>query len=104
MRLGIYWQDVEPNPGQFDFAADDALVASTGANKMNVLAILAYSTTWSTSAPADPSDNVTHYPPRDYRERQPTTSPRWCREMQATFTTGEVWNQPDLTEFWNGMP
>ncbi len=103
VRLGIYWQDVEPNPGQFDFAADDALVASTGANKMNVLAILAYSTTWSTSAPADPSDNVTHYPPRDYRE--------WTDYVAAVVSRyagdihyWEVWNEPDLTEFWNGTP
>ena len=44
-RLGPYWQDVEPNPGQFDFHADDALMARTRANQLNVLAILAYSTT-----------------------------------------------------------
>ncbi|MBV9582221.1 MAG: hypothetical protein JO057_26860, partial [Chloroflexi bacterium] len=50
IRLGLYWQDVEPNPGQFDFQADDALIASTRANHLNVLAILAYSTDWSTSA------------------------------------------------------
>src|SRR5438132_6919027 len=25
VRLGLYWQDVEPSPGQFDFQADDAL-------------------------------------------------------------------------------
>src|SRR5437870_3321725 len=66
VRLGLYWQDVEPNPGQFDFQADDALIASTRANRLNVLAILAYSTPWNTTAPADPPDNPTHYPPRDY--------------------------------------
>ncbi len=37
VRLGIYWQDVEPDPGRFDFTADDALVASTRVNKMNML-------------------------------------------------------------------
>src|SRR6201993_5327474 len=62
VRLGLYWQDVEPNPGQFDLQADDAVIASTRTNHLNVLAILAYSTDWSTSAPADPPDNLTHYP------------------------------------------
>ena len=66
VRLGLYWQDVEPSPGQFDFQADDALIASTRATQPNVLAILAYSTTWSTGAPADSPGNLTHYPPRDY--------------------------------------
>ena len=63
VRLGLYWEDVQPNPGQFDFTADDALVASTRANQLNVLAILAYSTRWSTSAPARPPVNLTHYCP-----------------------------------------
>jgi len=43
VRLGLYWQDVEPSPGQFDFQADDALIASTRATQLNVLAILTYS-------------------------------------------------------------
>jgi O-glycosyl hydrolase len=103
VRLGLYWQDVEPNPGQFDFQADDALIASTRANQLNVLAILAYSTTWSTSAPADPPENLTHYPPRDYAE--------WADYIAAVVTRyksdvhyWEVWNEPDLAEFWNGTP
>jgi polysaccharide biosynthesis protein PslG len=103
VRLGLYWQDVEPNPGQFDFQADDAVIASTRANHLNVLAILAYSTTWSTSAPADPPDNLTHYPPRDYNE--------WANYVATVVTRykadvhyWEVWNEPDLTEFWNGTP
>jgi polysaccharide biosynthesis protein PslG len=103
VRLGLYWQDVEPNPGQFDFHADDTVIASTRANHLNVLAILAYSTDWSTSAPADPPDNLTHYPPRDNAE--------WANYVAAVVTRykahvhyWEVWNEPDLTEFWNGTP
>ncbi len=103
VRLGLYWEDVEPNPGQFDFHADDALIASTRANQLNVLAILAYSTTWSTSAPPDPPENLTHYPPRDVTE--------WARYVAAVVTRykgdvhyWEVWNEPDLAEFWNGTP
>ena len=103
VRLGIYWEDVEPNPGQYDFAADDALVASTRANQLNVLAILAYSTTWSTSAPANPPVNLTHYPPRDDFE--------WAQYVAMVVSRykddihyWEVWNEPDLADFWSGTP
>ena len=103
VRLGLYWQDVEPNPGQFDFQADDALIASTRTNHLNVLAILAYSTDWSTSAPADAAGNLTHFPPRDYAQ--------WANYVAAVVTRykadvhyWEVWNEPDLTEYWNGSP
>ena len=103
VRLGIYWQDVEPNPGQYDFSADDALVASTRANRLNALAILAYSTTWSTSAPANPPVNLTHYPPRDYFE--------WAQYVATVVSRykddihyWEVWNEPCLAEFWSGTP
>ncbi len=99
----MHWQDVEPNPGQFDFQADDALIASTRANQLNVLAILAYSTTWSTSAPSDPPGNLTHFPPRAVTD--------WAHYVAAVMTRykndvhyWEVWNEPDLAEFWNGTP
>ena len=103
VRLGIYWEDVEPNPGQFDFAADDALVASTRANQLNVLAILAYSTTWSTSAPANPPVNLTHYPPRDYFEWAEFVTNVVSR-YKDDIHYWEVWNEPDLADFWSGTP
>src|ERR1700730_2565198 len=34
VRLGLYWQDIEPSPGQFDFQADDALIASKRATPL----------------------------------------------------------------------
>jgi polysaccharide biosynthesis protein PslG len=101
VRLGIYWQAVEPNPGQYDFAADDALVASARANQLNVLAILAYSTPWSTSAPDNPPVNLTHYPPRDYREWADYVATVVSR-YKGDIHYWEVWNEPDLAEFWSG--
>src|SRR5438105_10573285 len=65
VRLGLYWQDVEPSPGQFDFQADDALIASTRATQLNVLAAI-----------------VTRY--------------------KSNVHYWEMWNEPDLAEFWNG--
>jgi hypothetical protein len=103
VRLGIYWEDVEPGPGQYDFAADDALVASTRANHLNVLAILAYSTTWSTGAPANPPSNLTHYPPRDDREWADYVA-KVVSRYKDDIHYWEVWNEPDLSEFWNGTP
>ncbi len=46
---------------------------------------------------------MTHYPPRDYRE--------WTDYVAAVVSRyagdihhWEIWNEPDLTEFWNGTP
>jgi hypothetical protein len=70
---------------------------------LKVLAILAYPTTWGTSAPADSAGSLTHYPSRDYGE--------WANYVAAIVTRyksdvhyWEVWNEPDLAEFWNGTP
>lgn len=103
VRLGIYWEDVATERGQYDFAADDVLVASTRANHLSVLAILAYSTTWSTSAPADSPLNLTHYPPRDYGEWADYVA-RVVSRYKDDIHYWEVWNEPDLAEFWNGTP
>jgi hypothetical protein len=103
VRLGFYWEDLEPNAGQYDFADDDALVADTRANHLNVLAILAYSTTWSTTAPDNPPSNLTHYPPRDDREWADYVA-KVVSRFKDDIHYWEVWNEPDLAEFWNGTP
>lgn len=68
-----------------------------------MLAIFAYSTTWSTCAPADSSGNLTHYPPRDYGEWD-NYIPAIVTRYKSGVDYWEVWNEPDLAEFCNGTP
>jgi hypothetical protein len=101
VRVGLYWQEIEPVPGQDTFDAYDALLAQARANDLNVLAILAYSAQWCTTAPTDPTWNPTHYPPLDlsmWRGYVAAVVERYKDRIHHW----EVWNEPDLPQFWSG--
>lgn len=101
-RVNVAWQIVQPvQAGPFDFSAYDTLIDAAEAEGMQVLVVLAYSTTWGTTAPRS-ATNRTHYPPR--------LDP-WLTYVRATVShfrdrvdSYEVWNEPDLTFFWQGTP
>ena len=103
VRMGLYWQEIEPVPGQYTFDGYDALLAQARANDLNVLAILAYSAQWCTTAPSDPTWNPTHYPPLDlsmWRGYVAAVVERYKGQIHHW----EVWNEPDLAQFWSGSP
>jgi Glycosyl hydrolase family 10 len=103
VRLGVYWQTVEPQPGQLDWSRSDALVAKARQQQLNVLAVLGYATWWSNRAPAGALGDPTRNPPGD--------DAAWLRYVtsvvqryQGQIHTWEVWNEPDLPHFWGGTP
>jgi hypothetical protein len=103
VRLGVYWQTIEPQPGQLDWSRYDALLQRAQQAQMNVLGVLGYATRWSNRAPADALGDLTRNPPAD--------DTAWLRYVsnvvqryQGQIHTWEVWNEPDLPHFWGGTP
>ena len=103
VRLGLYWQAIEPRPGELHWQRYDDLIATARAQRFQVLALLAYATPWATTAPPGAPGNVTHYPPSDQAA--------WLRYVTAVVSryhqdvhAWEVWNEPDFDTFWGGTP
>jgi beta-galactosidase GanA len=69
----IYWEQMEPVQGKFDFSVVDALLASARAHKVHL--VLLWFGTWKNGAP--------HYVP-EWVKRDPATYPR------VTGPTGQV--------------
>jgi hypothetical protein len=103
VRIGVYWQTVEPQPGQLDWSRYDRLIAKARNEQLNVLGVLGYATRWSYRAPTGSLGDPTRNPPGDEQA--------WLRYVSAVVTrygdavhTWEVWNEPDLPHFWSGTP
>jgi len=105
-RFGIAWARVQPQAdGAFQWAAYDAIVDRLRADGREILATLAFTTQWNTTAPPEETrlDRREHYPPRDWDA--------WGRYVFETVShyrgqvrTWEIWNEPDLRGFWSGTP
>lgn len=97
VRFHLAAATIHAGPGNFRFGETDWLVGKARAEGLQILANLAYTTNWNTTAPPEVTSIAQreHYPPRDYEE--------WGRYVFETVSRyreqvqyWEIWNEPDL--------
>jgi beta-galactosidase GanA len=88
----VYWEQMEPSPGQFDFSTVDALV--TGARQHNLRMVLLWFGTW--------KNGEAHYVP-EWIKTHPEKYPRMINErgepVQVLSANSEVNLEADKTAF-----
>jgi Beta-galactosidase len=101
VRIGFYWQTIEPESGRFDWSRYDTLLAKAGSEQLEVLGVLGYATRWSNRAAPGSLGDLTRNPPG--------SDTAWLQYVSGTVEryrgqvhTWEVWNEPDLPHFWGG--
>lgn len=106
-RWEFRWDRIEPQRGQWSFTADDAAVASSLQAGLDVEGVIDGIPRWATAPGQPPGNGV----PRGLA--LPATRPA---NLWAAFLRGlvahyaghvrywEIWNEPDLSFFWNGSP
>jgi hypothetical protein len=99
LRCAFSWNGIEPERGKFQFAFWDMLVDQARRSGIEVIPYVAYTPEWAA---------------RDRKEfwKQPPTDPRLFANVMTALATHfrgrvhswEIWNEPDLTEYWQGTP
>jgi hypothetical protein len=104
VREFVSWQALEKaGPGQVDsayVAKLDSLMHQAAGCKLKVVMNLLGTPKWASSAPGDPAFSA--YPPSDpgtYRWMVAWMMKRWPQLYGV-----EVWNEPDLANWWKGYP
>jgi hypothetical protein len=92
----FYWNDIEPEDGEWDFLYYDALVEKANAAGIQVLGVLGYDSWW-----IHADKNTHRYIPReripDFLEYVRQTVSRYRGKVGAWC----IWNEPNFI-FWNG--
>lgn len=98
---GVCWSEVEPQPHAFDFSKLDAYVNAAHAAGLRPIYTMAMTPTWAARDPG--TVNYTGGSPSP-----PADGNDWI-EFVATLATRygdgivyEVWNEPNLTQYWTG--
>ncbi|HEX6881402.1 MAG TPA: beta-galactosidase [Terriglobales bacterium] len=99
LRCAFSWNGVEPQQGKFEFAFWDMLVDEAQKAGIEVIPYVAYTPEWAA---------------RDGKEfwKQPPKDPRLFVDLMTALATHfrgrihswELWNEPDLPEYWQGTP
>ncbi len=99
LRIDVDWSAIEQGPGTRDWSVVDRIVDQARACGLDVIGLLAYTPAWA-RAPG----TTEHSPPTD-----PSNFAAFARAAVERYAprgvkAWEVWNEPNLTFFWEPAP
>lgn len=93
VRMDFLWQDIEPRQGEFEFRKYDYIVKVLTENKVAILGLLNYSTSWAAACASwncPPADNQL------FVRYAVTVANRYKDKIKYW----EIWNEPDSRTYW----
>ncbi len=102
IRQDFVWQHIEPTRGTFNFSGYDEMVEDALANGFNILGICApggdhqYANPWS-------SGDVSPHTEEQYQDYANFVS-ALVQRYKGKVMYWEIWNEPDIDEFWRPQP
>jgi hypothetical protein len=110
VRIPVYWFQVEPRQGEYDFTALDGTVAAAAAAGVRVLPFVYGTPAWLSSSPARPP--LTPVARRHWVaflqrlvQRYGVDGEFWRdRDKYMPIRRWQVWNEPNFVLFWRPSP
>ena len=99
VRLDFDWSGVEGTRGRYDWSNLDRVVTAVRSRGLEVLALPAYTPAW-----ARPAGTTTHHPPTDPAWFAAFAGAAAARYAPAGVRVWEVWNEPNIVNFWQPKP
>jgi hypothetical protein len=99
LRCAFSWNGIEPEQGQYRFAFWDMLVDEADRAGIELIPYVAYTPEWAARNKSD------------FWKQPPTNPQQFADLMNAVASryrgrihSWELWNEPDLEEYWQGTP
>jgi polysaccharide biosynthesis protein PslG len=99
LRCAFTWNAIEHAPGKYNWAFWDMLVDEADKAGIQLIPYVAYTPKWA----AEKEDQFWKRPPRDpklYADFMFQIASRY----RGRIHSWEIWNEPDITEYWMGSP
>ncbi len=97
LRCAFSWNGIEPEDGRYNFKFWDMLVEEASRAEVRLIPYVAYTPEWA----ARSKKQFWQQPPRD-----PALFARLMRKLAERYRgkilSWELWNEPDLQEYWQG--
>lgn len=99
VRIDLNWLQAEPTQGTYDWTVIDSVVDKAVAKNLKVLAVVAYGPAWASSGDKK-GDGPNNDVPNAGTYAAFVTAV--VNRYQAKVTHYEMWNEPNLGQFWEG--
>jgi hypothetical protein len=113
VRAAFYWHEIQPTgPGEFNFAITDAITLAAARRGLGVLPVVHHTPGWAALNQGDPSSPPKN--PDDFARlltalvtRYGPSGSLWAEHPEVTrqpIRAWQIWNEPNLTRYWNHAP
>ena len=99
VRFDFDWSVIQPTPGNYNFAAHDAVVDALTKARINVLGLIGYTPAW-----ANGGQSSKFYPPTNMAAFAKFAATLASRYAPRGVHAWEIWNEPNLAQFWGPAP
>ncbi len=107
IRLPVYWSEVEPRKGEFDFGKLDSFIRAAAASRISIMPVVLGAPAWAAVPPvtlnAHPA-NVADYGSflAVLAQRYGTKGSYWRQSgtPKVPVTRWQIWNEVDLEKYW----
>jgi hypothetical protein len=113
VRAAVYWHQIQPNgPAELNFTRPDAVVLAAARRGLGVLPVVHGTPAWAALNPGDPGS-----PPKDADDfarlvtalvaRYGRNGSLWAEHPEISkqpVRSWQIWNEPNLTRYWNRAP
>jgi hypothetical protein len=96
VRQTFPWADIETQPGQYDWAAWDRIVAAVREHHLNLIAVLDTSPDW---AQRDPAAAYRYSPPQEVADFGHFAQ-AFAQHYGEAIDYYQIWDEPNLTSHW----
>ncbi len=96
VRQRFPWREIEPQPGQFDWARWDAIVAATRREGLALIAVLDTAPAWAQS----PAERQNPLAPPQYDTPFALFAGAFAARYGDEITCYQVWDQPNIYPHW----
>lgn len=98
VRIGIFWADIEPEEGTFNWANVDRMVDAATARGMGILGTILYTPEWAgATLPPEDTEWASHPDPVKFGDFVSVVAEKY----EGRISTYEIWNEPTGSMFWD---
>lgn len=98
VRVGIFWADIEPEEGVFNWANVDRMVEAANLRGMGVLGTILYTPEWAgATQPPEETEWASHPDPVKFGDFVSVVAEKY----EGRISTYEIWNEPTGSLFWD---
>lgn len=94
LRQSFRWQDIEPQPGTYNWATYDALVEASAGRGLRIVAVLEQAPGWAASHPTALPEDLAHF-----SSFAAAVAARYASQIDVY----QIWDEPNLSGGWGGI-